>query len=355
MMVKEQVIGIITVQSFQKNSYTEQHLNYLQNIASYASIALENSMSYLQIAAQQKEIAEANDNINQANEELQQQQEELLMLNESLEKQTETIANTYKQLKFTSEQLEKSIEYASHIQEVIMPEERDLRAFFADLFILYKPKDVVSGDFYWFAQINEKTAIFALADCTGHGVPGAFMTMLGATLMHEMVNVKQIYTDPARMLKNMNAAVQKILKQIEGKNNDGMDISICFFEKIADEQVKIIFSGAKSRMYYVRENEIFELNGDKQFLGGKEPQPADFTNQALILPNSTQFYFFSDGFSDQNDSKRKKIGSKLFRETILDTAHLTFAEQKKSLNKLLFEHQGKEAQRDDIAVIGLKI
>jgi serine phosphatase RsbU (regulator of sigma subunit) len=355
LLLKDQVLGIITVQSFQKNSYTEQHLVYLKNIASYASIALDNSISYLQIAAQQKEIAEANDNINQANEELQQQQEELLMMNENLENQKTTLALTYWQLKITSEQLEKSIEYASHIQAVIMPEKEQLLSFFSDIFILYQPKDVVSGDFYWFAQTAPQKAIFALADCTGHGVPGAFMTMLGATLMHEIVNVRQLSGSPSDILQHLHCSVQKILKQVEGQNNDGMDISVCFFEKESENNTRLIFAGAKSRMCYTLGGEIFEIHGDKQFLGGKEALKSDFSNQEFLLPQSTQFYLFSDGYADQNDEKRKKIGSNLFKKTIAQNSHLPFEKQKEELLRLLFLHQNTEAQRDDITVVALKM
>ena len=348
LLIKGEVIGIITAQSFEKNSYDQQDLNQLKSIANYASIAIEN-------AAQQKQITETNDDLNQFNEELRQQQEELLMLNENLEDQKKIVESTYIKLKETSEQLDKSIHYASHIQEVVMPEYAELQSYFSNVFVIFKPKDIVSGDFYWFSKINENIGVFDLADCTGHGVPGAFMSMLACTLLHEMVNVKQMYNNPAQLLKMMHEAVQKILKQQEGKNNDGMDVSICCFEKLEDQQVKLIFAGAKSKILYIADNELHIFYGDKQYLGGKNPLRHDFTNHEIVLPISSQFYLFSDGFADQNNTERKKIGSKQFENTLFENANLSFAEQKDELEQLLVKHQGSEIQRDDISVVGLRI
>jgi serine phosphatase RsbU (regulator of sigma subunit) len=348
LLIKDEIMGVITIQSFQKNSYTQQDLNQLQNIANYASIALEN-------AAQQTQITLVNDELSQFNEELRQQQEELVVLNENLEVQKKTLEQTYQQLKLTGEQLAKSIQYASHIQEVVMPELSELHAYFSSVFIIFKPKDVVSGDFYWFSKINDNIGIFALADCTGHGVPGAFMSMLACTLLHEIVSVKKIYDNPARILNNLHAALQKILRQTDGKNNDGMDISICCFEKMENGLIKLIFSGAKSRMCYITENQLHIIKGDRQYLGGKEPLQRDFTNHELILPLTTQFYLFSDGLADQNDAERKSIGTKKVETIIFENANLSFSEQKDKLEQLLLQHQGNEPQRDDISFVGLRL
>jgi serine phosphatase RsbU (regulator of sigma subunit) len=308
-----------------------------------------------EIKTQKFEIAEKNDFLNVANEELKQQHEELIVLNDNLESQKKIIETTYHQLKHTTEQLDKSIHYASHVQQVVMPEERELSVFFSDLFILFRPRDVVSGDFYWFSQISENHAVFSLSDCTGHGVPGAFMSMLGATLLHETVNIKKISEDPARILKNVHHAIRKILRQAEKKNNDGMDISLCIFIKKPEEKaVKFIFSGAKSTMSYITNGEIFDLKGDKQYLGGEE-MAQDFSNTSLILPENTVFYLYSDGYQDQNNPQRKRLGSKGFKAELLTFTDLPLAEQKNHLEKSLDDFQNGAEQRDDISVIGLKI
>ncbi|WP_338792850.1 tetratricopeptide repeat protein [Bernardetia sp. MNP-M8] len=314
-------------------------------------LALQNN----EIKMQQTEIAQKNQFLNQANEELQQQHEELVVLHENLETQKQTVENTYTQLKTTTEQLDKSIHYASHIQSVVMPENADLNLFFSELFVLFRPRDVVSGDFYWFSQISENQAIFSLADCTGHGVPGAFMSMLGATLLHETINIKKITNDPARILKNIHEAIRKILKQEQDKNNDGMDISLCVFTKKPKEKtVELLFSGAKSSMSYVTNGQIHHIKGDRQYLGGKKLKE-DFTNQQFILPIDTTFYLYTDGYPDQNSVDRKKIGSGVFREILLDNSNKNFDTQLKTLELFLDEHQGVAEQRDDISVIGIKI
>ena len=307
-----------------------------------------------EIKSQQQEIAQKNNFLNQANEELQQQHEELVVLHENLESQKQTIESTYIQLKSTTEQLDKSIQYASHIQTVVMPEEKELKQFFSDLFVLFRPRDVVSGDFYWFSQFSPNQAILALADCTGHGVPGAFMSMLGATLLHETVNIKKITDDPARILRNVHQAIRKILKQEQDKNNDGMDISLCIFKKTQEDTVELIFSGAKSTMSYISEGEIHHIKGDKQYLGGKELKQ-DFTNQHFVLPSSTIFYLYTDGYPDQNNLERKKIGSGKFRNLLVENATKDFESQLKKLEEFLDNHQKTAEQRDDISVIGIKL
>ncbi len=306
-----------------------------------------------EILQQQNEIAHKNNELSQVNEELFQQQEELVMLNENLEAQKREVEETYAKLKETSDTLGKSIAYASHIQGIILADTKRLQAFFNDLFIIYRPKDVVSGDFYWFSQINDQEAIFVLADCTGHGVPGAFMSMLGSTLLHETINVKGISNEPARILKNLHSALRKILKQDESRNTDGMDISLCYFQKQATG-TKISFAGAKTAMYYVENQQFMTIQGDRIYLGGKNPSVEFQNKEAFVSPNSV-FYFTSDGFGDQNNAARQKFGSKILQDLLFTIHHLPLAEQKSILESRLQAHQGAEAQRDDISVVGLFI
>jgi tetratricopeptide (TPR) repeat protein len=326
-------------------------VGYRQKIKINQLLASQNK----EITSQQIEIAQKNKSLNKANQNLQQQQEELIVLNENLEGQKQTIESTYNQLKTTTEQLDKSIQYASHIQSVVMPEADELQDFFKDLFVLFRPRDVVSGDFYWFSRISENQAVFSLADCTGHGVPGAFMSMLGATLLHETINIKKITDDPARILKNIHQAIRKILRQVDKKNNDGMDISICIFTKKEEENtVELIFSGAKATMSYVVDGQIHHLKGDRQYLGG-DALKKDFTNQHLTLPINTNFYLYTDGYPDQNSPDRKKIGSNVFKEMLNDISQKDYKEQQAILEVFLDNHQQHSEQRDDISVIGLKI
>lgn len=298
-------------------------------------------------------IAEKNNKLSQANEELTQQHEELLVLNENLEHQKQIIESTYAELRITSGELAKSIEYASDIQEVIMPSIKTLESFFGDLFIIFKPKDIVSGDFYWFSQLDEDTAVFVLSDCTGHGVPGAFMSLLGSTLLHETINVKGVRDDPARVLRNLHSGLRNLLKQEKSSNTDGMDISICFFTRnTLSNTITLTFAGAKSKMYYVSDNQLSELRGDRMYVGGRKLN-GEFSNHILELPLNTKFYLFTDGFIDQNNKFGKKIGSTRFKQLIENSCHLSFSEQQEIYEGKLQAYQGETKQRDDISLIGL--
>jgi serine phosphatase RsbU (regulator of sigma subunit) len=306
-----------------------------------------------EITKQTLEIADKNDELNQANEELHQQQEELVMLNDNLISQKKIIETTYKELKFTSEQLNLSIDYASDMQRIMLPEETELKQFFADVFIIFKPRNVVSGDFYWFRQLNEKQGLFALADCTGHGVPGAFMSMLGYTLLNEITKREAIQQQPAQILQELDNALRQLLRQEQSNNKDGMDISICFFDKQGDA-FSMIFAGAKSILYQVENNNLTVLNGDKVYLGGKT-QKGSFTNQPILANRQTLLYLLTDGFGDQNNEQRERMGTSKIKETILATYQEPFEVQKTKLLDLLATHQGSSSQRDDISLIGLKI
>jgi serine phosphatase RsbU (regulator of sigma subunit)/lipopolysaccharide biosynthesis regulator YciM len=346
MMVKDNVLGIISVQSYKKHVYKDFQLSLLESIANYAAIALENSLAYQQIDSQKTEIKDKNDELNQMNEELYQQQEELLMLNESIAKQKEVVEDTYSQLKHTTDELNKSIRYASHIQEIMLPNEQEMRSYFADLFILYMPRDLVSGDFYWFSKINE---------CTGHGVPGSFMSMLGSTLLHQIINVNKVIS-PAEILQEQHIGIQHILKQKEGRNADGMDLSVCYFEKKPErKQIHLCFAGAKTSMYYVSEGVLQQISGDRQLIGGKDQLQNRFNNHPFDLNEDTFFYLFSDGYIDQNDKERQRFGQKRFKEMIVQQQHLPFSDQKEDLKNALLSYKQMEPQRDDISVVGLRV
>ncbi len=309
--------------------------------------------SNLLLEEQKVEIKIANDGLNQMNEELHQQQEELMMLNENLGKQKKELETTYTKLKTTSTQLDQSISYASDIQAIVQPTLQDFLNYFQAAFIIYKPRDVVSGDFYWLSQLNEQQAVFALADCTGHGVPGAFMSMLGCTLLHEIVNIKQVHDDPARILRNLNAAFQRILKQESSNNRDGMDISVCFFDKQSNEKtIKMVFAGAKTQFYYAANEELVHLHGDKLYLGGRG-KAGEFTNQTHLFAEKVQCYFFTDGYIDQNNEEREKLGSARLRQALQTCQHLPPIQQEQHLTHVLAAHQAQAIQRDDISFVYL--
>lgn len=312
------------------------------------------------LQAQQAEITAQNEELNQQQEELEAINESLLMKNELIEEQRYELHKQYsileaqqKQLKETTNRLNKSITYAQNIQNVVLPESEDIRAFFADYFSIYKPKDIVSGDFYWFHQIDKQRAIFILADCTGHGVAGAFMSMVGNSLLYKLIKIKGLH-DPAAILTNIHHDIFVLLKQESGKNKDGMDISICLFEK-QEIQTQVTFAGAKSMIIYAKEETCTLLVGDRISIGGLSNKQRAFTNQQFYLSQGDKIYFFSDGYIDQNDAQRQRFSTNRFQELIYSIHSLALYEQEAKLLKILQEYQGNEEQRDDISVIGLKL
>ncbi|MCS6821540.1 MAG: tetratricopeptide repeat protein [Microscillaceae bacterium] len=300
----------------------------------------------LNIISQQKQ------EIEQQKEEILQQQQELLGLNESLEAQQKNLQETYQKLKLTTEELGKSIKYASHLQALILPEPALLKQFFNDFFIIYLPKDVVSGDFYWFSPIDKQKAIFALADCTGHGVPGAFMSMLGSTILHELVTQKSIY-NPSQILKSLNDSIVRILKQDQDRNHDGMDISVLFFNKQTN-CIETTFAGSKSKMYLSENQKFTIIKGDRVHLGGSLLEK-DFTDKTFYVSYGSIFYLLTDGFADQNNAERKRLGNSIIEQTLQKYAQHPLEKQKEILLALLKNHQQNEKQRDDISFIGLKL
>ncbi|GAB4189698.1 MAG: hypothetical protein OHK0057_10650 [Thermoflexibacter sp.] len=321
----------------------------------------------LLIKQSEKKLKNANAEIISQNEELNQQQEELAAINESLvmkntliemqrnelQKQYETLDTQQKQLIDTTKRLNKSIEYAKSIQDTILPKPSEVLNFFTDYFSIYLAKDVVSGDFYWFYQVTTQKAILVLADCTGHGVAGAFMSMIGNTLLHKIIKEKGVY-NPAQILSYLHEDIISLLRQKEERNKDGMDVSICLFEK-QNTHTQVTFAGAKSTAFYTNNRQISQLLGDRTYIGGIRQQESSFTNQTLALPPKSSFYLLSDGYIDQPNKDRKRFGTKSFQELLQAIKELPFREQEEKILESLYLHQDTEEQRDDISVIGLQL
>ena len=249
-----------------------------------------------------------------------------------------------------------SIQAAVTIQNVILPSKHKLNAIFPDNFIIYRPKDIVSGDFFWVFEDREKNIkIASVVDCTGHGVPGAFMSLVGADILSDTIEIKG-ERSPAKILTALNYNIRKKLNQASGKSNEGMDLVICAFEKQTNGTVKMDFASAKGKMYLVIENEFHELKGDRKAIGGKFSEDyLTFSKQTVVLKPGSMLYLFSDGFIDQANRKRKSFSSTKFKALIAQHYNKPLAEQKKIFEDALERHQGKEVQRDDITVLGLKI
>lgn len=260
------------------------------------------------------------------------------------------LKKAYEEIEEKNKSIIDSINYAKLIQQAILPSHKEVDQFLPESFVLYKPKDVVSGDFYWVAKKNNKIHIAAI-DCTGHGVPGAFMSMIGNTLLNEIVNEKGI-TKPSEILVQLREGIIKLLKQTgtHGENQDGMDISLCVLDGL-----KLEYAGANNPLWIFRKNEISVTKADKQPIGISYGDPKPFTNHSFELEKGDCIYIFSDGFADQfNDSGKKMMTSK-FKETLLGIQRMAMPEQKIFLDNFLEQWKGTNEQTDDILVIGVRI
>ncbi|OJJ14273.1 hypothetical protein BKI52_43090 [marine bacterium AO1-C] len=282
-------------------------------------------------------LGESNEKLSKQNVALETQQQQILQQKEKLEEK-----NTH---------ITASISYAQRIQQAILPPIKDIQAALPDSFILFRPRDIVSGDFYWFKEIDDKIFISAV-DCTGHGVPGAFMSMIGNELLHKIVTDFGI-TEVDQILGKLNESVRKALQQDETNNRDGMDMTMVGIHK---QTSAIEFAGAKNPIYYVQNGEMHQIKGDKTPIGGMKIKRQDtYTKHLIDVSQPTTFYLFSDGFQDQfGGPNNKRFMTKQFRELLLSIHSQPMDTQKQLLEQALEDWMQEEEQLDDILVIGVR-
>ncbi len=270
--------------------------------------------------------------------------------NELLQEKNESISRQKSIIEKINKNITDSIEYAFRIQEAMLVDMDKIGKTIPASFIYFKPRDIVSGDFYWYAQKNGKTIISAV-DCTGHGVPGAFMSMLGDSYLKQIVHTRGI-TSPEMVLSELNKSINLALNQEEKDNSDGMDMALC----VIDEKKRTLeFSGAKNPLVIVKNGEVKKIKGTKHCIGGTSREEKVFEKHVFQLNEPARFYIFSDGFQDQFGSNdRGKFKIKRFYKLLLDIQGEDMEEQKQSLDQALKEWMGDQKQIDDILVIGMK-
>jgi serine phosphatase RsbU (regulator of sigma subunit) len=253
-----------------------------------------------------------------------------------------------------------SIEYAKVIQDSILPATKEIDKYVSDYFILYQPKDVVSGDFYWFYGIDQHSYLIAACDCTGHGVPGAFMSMIGNTLLNEIVKEKKIYS-PENILIQLNNNIRITLKQNElfSESRDGMDIALCLVNTLTK---KVCFAGANRPLWILTQDEngnpkIKETKANKYAIGGLQNEAEKiFTLHEFELSKGDIFYIFTDGYADQFGGER---GKKFMTGNLLSYIEKIGIEntetQKELLKQTIHQWKGELEQVDDICVIGVRV
>ncbi len=311
--------------------------------------------------AQQKIIDQLKENEilkNRVNLELEQKVKERTF---ELEKQR----NILQQQK---QEITDSINYAKYIQSALLPLDEVLESYFRDYFVFFRPRDIVSGDFYW-ATVVENITVVAVVDCTGHGVPGAFMSMLGSAFLNEVVN-KEYITHPAVILRRLRKEVIRALHQRgeRGEQKDGMDLALC---SIDYDNLKLQFAGANNPLYLVREAKLpepphdrkipgenfnlYELKGDRMPVGYHDTM-GNFTLRETDLIQGDVIYLFTDGYADQfGGPEQKKLQYRNFKKLLLDICHYPMKEQGDHLDKTLLMWKGELEQIDDILVVGIRI
>lgn len=275
-----------------------------------------------------------------------------------LAKSKEIIEEAHIEVVNQKKEITDSINYARSIQESLIPLETHFTKHFKDSFVLFKPKDIVSGDFYWVYEKNN-VVFYATGDCTGHGVPGGFMTMLGISFLNEIVEVKGI-TTPSEILNNMREKIITTLKQHGnfGESKDGMDITVCSLDKNKKE---FQYASANNALYIIKAEKAGQGQELEIYRADKQPcgfylLPKPFTNNIIKLEEGDAIYTFSDGFPDQfGGPTGRKYMHKQFKEVLLQNAHLNFTEQKNLLNASFENWRGKQDQVDDVLVIGVKV
>ncbi|MCU0443996.1 MAG: trifunctional serine/threonine-protein kinase/ATP-binding protein/SpoIIE family protein phosphatase [Microscillaceae bacterium] len=335
LLKQAKLIGVVYLENnLASGAFSEERLEILKLLSSQVAISIENALFYEDLEEKVKERTL-----------------EVMKQKELIEEQKDLIEHKNKNITA-------SINYAKNIQKAMLLTEKEVREILPESFVFYRPRDIVSGDFYWFQSKNE--VIYAAAiDCTGHGVPGALMSAIGNNLLDEMFN-KLDLEEPDLILNQLSQSVIKALRQAETKNNDGMDMALL---KIDRKNQVMEFAGAKNPLIYIQNGQLFEIKADKMPIGGlwfEDRKERAFTKHIIPLsvdnqPIPTTFYIFSDGFQDQFGGKlKRKYTTTKFKQLLLQIHQLPIEEQEDALLREIEQWMevGEENQTDDILVIG---
>jgi serine phosphatase RsbU (regulator of sigma subunit) len=275
-------------------------------------------------------------------------------LEKELEARTKVVMKQKTELELQNLEITDSINYARRIQSSILPDIKRLKEHFRDAFVMLYPRDIVSGDFYWFDKTDDDTFILVCADSTGHGVPGAFMSMIGSTLLQDIVSRQRI-SKPSEILTMLDKQIFTILNQNleEGVSNDGMDIVVCEFT-LKNRHVR--FSSAMRPVLLVMGGETYYIKGNRASVGGQTVQEKYFDDQEYYLNEGDIIYMFSDGLPDQfggTDGKKMKVAR--LKNLVGDISGLPVKEQEEALEKFYREWKGNYEQVDDILFMGIQV
>lgn len=287
-----------------------------------------------------------------AERQVREQNMQLANLNLVLEKKVE---ERTKELQQKNENIQASINYARRIQQALLPQTEEIEKFFPNYFIYYRPKDVVSGDLYWFHQENDIVFIAAI-DCTGHGVPGAFVSVIAHSLITQIIVDKHIVL-PHLVLNEMHKGVKKALRQDENQNKDGMDIALC---RIDMQSRNLYYAGAMNSLYLVQQGQLLDIKADRCPIGGEMNVilKNGYHLHEILLDKPTNIYLFTDGYRDQfggNGEKPAKFLSKQFHQLLIDIEQQAMKTQGNIIADTMTKWIGKYKQMDDMLIIGIHL
>ncbi|AFM02627.1 serine phosphatase RsbU, regulator of sigma subunit [Bernardetia litoralis DSM 6794] len=279
---------------------------------------------------------------------------EILDKNQELEAQQVQLADAYSNIQEKNKNITASITYAKRIQDAMLPSDERINSVLENCFVFFKPRDIVSGDFYWISEVENKI-IIAAVDCTGHGVPGAFVSVIGNNLLSEIIESQRILS-PAKILDTLNENVRRHLNQDQTNNRDGMDMSIC----VIDKTTKVLtFAGAKNPLLHIHDDKIEIIKGDRFPIGGFDKHgQKPFTEHTIIPKKDSVFYMYSDGFQDQfGGLEKRKYMSRRFHKLLKHISSLPIKQQQNELDQEFedWKDSGNEHQIDDVLVIGFRI
>jgi PAS domain S-box-containing protein len=347
------VLGVIVFYLYYGHQKDEFEEDFLIRVSKVLAAAMFRKRTHRAKDKQTHEIMALSFELKASKESTEEQNSELSALLENITLSHELLEVKTKDLNKKQNNIMASITYAKRIQNALLPKKSDFYDLFTDSFVLDKPRDIVGGDFYWFNE-KENLTFIILADCTGHGVPGAFMTVVANSIINDVMEERGSEI-PNQILERLDIGINKMLNQEKTKNNDGMDMSLVVIDKINRQ---IYFSGAKSPMVYLTpQEELREIKGARRSIGGSQRiKSNDIYKMSIInLEEGMWIYLFSDGYRDQFGQNDTKFGKKRFMETLQSLKGLNGEEQHKHLDFTLEQWTGTEKQIDDILCLGFQL
>ena len=341
-----------------ENARSELRQSNILLIASLAGIGFVvvllviSTRAYFRKQKDMQELRRQKAEIESQRDEIESQRDEIESQRDEIEAQRDMVQDQKEQIERTHHEITSSIDYAMRLQDAMLPSPVLLEEHFSGHLIFFRPKQKVSGDFYWWARQDDRVVI-AVADCTGHGVPGAFMSLLGASLLKEIVNREGI-TTPGTILDRMREEVIATLNQRGslGEQKDGMDMSVVSIDPSA---LRCRYAGANSPLYLLRRGKLHAYAPDLMPVSYYE-EMLPFQTTEITLEPDDQLYLFSDGYADQfGGESRKKFKYKTFRQIITEYADLSMSRQQQVLSDVIREWQGKYEQTDDMVIVGIRI